>query len=419
MGSMGSNILENNRLRKNPRPGGWAGILRGVKSLVLGALRALWLSWKPLLAGILLALGIRAYVLDVYGVRKHSMEPTLHAQERGPSDKVAVFKLAYLFGRPERWNLCVFQREGEPQKIVKRVVGLPGEWIRIQDGDVWVGSKPGFLHLLRKTPEQVERVMVTLADQDVRPIQFPADTTWAFDASRWKALEGGLEALPPAGGRAELSFRGLLHGGYLGPDGEVRLSVLAVRDFGVELSWEALDPGATLVIRMEALGRVFRARVSRKGEEVLVEADGWEAMRVKYPPLSRGKPVKIRFLQADCRVFLWIAGKAFFKDIGPWPALPRRLHLGSRWNGLSLWVAGGKGRIRHLKVLRDLYYTDVQGGRHGTGRDPQYVGKDEYYVLGDNSPVSEDSRHYGPIPASDLIGRPVMIVLPLNRVRFL
>ena len=174
-----------------------------------------------------------------------------------------------------------------------------------------------------------------------------------------------------------------------------------------------------LEIRLEAIGRTFLAGISRKKGLIRVEGDGWEAMTVKYPMLARGRPVRIRFVQADCRVYLWVDGKPFFKDVGPWPSLPRRLHLGSRWNGLSLSVRGGRGRLSHVRVLRDLYYTDVQGGRHGTGRDPQYVGKEEYYVLGDNSSVSEDSRHYGPIPASDLIGKPLLIVLPVGRIRWL
>ncbi len=388
---------------------------RFLKSLAQG-IRA---TWKPVLAGVLLALVVRAYVLDIYGVRKHSMEPTLHAEERGPSDRVAVFKLAYLLHKPRRWDLCVFQKEGEPQKIVKRVVGLPGEWLRIEDGDVWVGPKPGFLHLLKKTPADLARVLVVLADQEVRPITFPADTTWAFDPALWRPEGKDVLALPPSEGAAKLSFRGLVHGGYLGPDGEVRLSVLAVRDFGAGLVWQALDPGSVLEIRLDAIGRTFSARVSRRPGEVRVEADGWEALVVKYPRLAEGKPVRLRFVQADCRVYLWVDGKPFFKDVGGWPSLPRRLHLGSRWNGLSLSVRGGRGRLSRIQVVRDLYYTDVQGGRHGTGRDPQFIGRNEYYVLGDNSAVSEDSRHYGPIPASDLIGRPLMIVLPLRRIRWL
>ncbi len=396
---------------------------KGLLRLLWGFLRNLGkgirASWRPILAGVLLALVVRAYVLDIYGVRKHSMEPTLHAQEQGPSDRVAVFKLAYLLHKPKRWDLCVFQREGDPQNIVKRVVGLPGEWLRIEDGDIWVGPKPGFLHLLKKTPAELSRVLVVLADQDLRPLTFPADTTWAFEPALWRPEGKALLALPPPGGAAKLTFRGLVHGGYLGPDGEVRLSVLAVRDFGASLEWEALDPGAVLEIRLEAIGRTFSARISRKEGEARVEADGWEALLVKYPRFAAGKPVRLRFVQADCRVFLWVDGKPFFKDVGAWPSLPRRLHLGSRWNGLTISVRGGRGRLGHLRVLRDLYYTDVQGGLHGTGRDPQYVGKDEYYVLGDNSSVSEDSRHYGPVPASDLVGRPLLIVLPLDRIRWL
>lgn len=57
------------------------------------------------------------------------------------------------------------------------------------------------------------------------------------------------------------------------------------------------------------------------------------------------------------------------------------------------------------------------GGMVRTGGDLVInLKEDEYFVMGDNRPASSDSRAWGPIRSSDIIGEVLLRAWPLNRV---
>jgi signal peptidase I len=48
---------------------------------------------------------------------------------------------------------------------------------------------------------------------------------------------------------------------------------------------------------------------------------------------------------------------------------------------------------------------------------PVKIPADEYYVMGDNRTDSEDSRYFGPIPKSLIVGRAIAVVWPLSHLK--
>lgn len=50
---------------------------------------------------------------------------------------------------------------------------------------------------------------------------------------------------------------------------------------------------------------------------------------------------------------------------------------------------------------------------------PQKLGKNEYWVMGDNRVNSSDSRYFGPVSRGDIIGPAFMVFLPLNTAHWL
>jgi signal peptidase I len=65
-----------------------------------------------------------------------SMQPNLHEGEYAIVDKIS-----YQLHPPERGDIIVFERQGQPD-LIKRVIGLPGETIEIRDGQVLINGLP-------------------------------------------------------------------------------------------------------------------------------------------------------------------------------------------------------------------------------------------------------------------------------------
>ena len=118
-------------------------------------------------AAILIAVLLRTFVVATYSIPSGSMEPTLQI-----GDRIVVNKLSYHLHGVDRGNIVVFTTPpnedcaGPPvADLVKRVIGLPGEIISLEDGRVYIDG--------RLLPEP-------FLPSDVRADNYPGPSTNAY-----------------------------------------------------------------------------------------------------------------------------------------------------------------------------------------------------------------------------------------------
>jgi hypothetical protein len=117
----------------------------------------------------------------------------------------------------------------------------------------------------------------------------------------------------------------------------------------------------------------------------------------------------------DRQVLLAVAGKLAFKPLSYVPAVE---HGPAPRRPVRFGAKGAAVEVSSLKLFRDVYYTDDPGRRAIDA--PVELKSDEYFVLGDNSPVSKDSRSWAEnvvLTNEMLLGKPLVVHLPSRKQR--
>ncbi len=86
-----------------------------------------------IIIAVALALLIHNFVFQIVRVDGPSMEPTLYTDER-----MAVTIFSYYFNSPQRGDVVVTKYPEDKRNFVKRVIGLPGETLKIENGKVYI-----------------------------------------------------------------------------------------------------------------------------------------------------------------------------------------------------------------------------------------------------------------------------------------
>lgn len=140
------------------------------------AARALF-DWV-LVVGIalLVAIGVRTFVLAHFQVEGSSMLTTLNE-----GDRVFVNRLSYRFGEPSRGDVVVLhQISGASERdLIKRVVALPGEEVAMRDCVVTIDGRE-----LVEPYLDPEVVTPARCGRNFDPVVVPEDSVWVMGDNR-------------------------------------------------------------------------------------------------------------------------------------------------------------------------------------------------------------------------------------------
>lgn len=339
-----------------------------------------------------------------------------------PGDRLLVDKNVFQLRSPRRWEVCVFRCPVDDSKpYVKRVIGMPGEAVQLQFGDAYANGE-----LLRKTQKQYRECRVPVFDQAFAP---PAGwgARWLVErlGSGKPAINAGADVLTGEGialdGTREplgLTYRNwnldseaeehftdwLAYNGTAWQRGGQD-----VHDFSVEYDLDVQSGSGTFALRLfdglDSVSVEFPV-----GGMATLGADGGERFSTGLT-LEAGKSYRVEFSFVDRRMSLSVNGKV----IAPAVDLPAD-DLANR-KGVTQPVQFGVSQasvlIRNFKIYRDVYLRS--DAANGTIK-PWQLGADEYFLCGDNSNNSKDSREWAipGVPERDFLGKPFLIHQPLK-----
>lgn len=423
------------------------GVVRETLWLVLGLLPVLSIAF------VVFHL-IRSHLLERYLVPSSSMEPTLHG-DPVDGDVVLVDKTAFWTRQPQRWDLVVLRNTADVEHghLVKRVVAMAGELVRLENGDVYAAAPGGAeLRLLQKPLTVARRMRQTWFDF---PTLREADVVRSLKSSASWTVSGDQLRLEP-GGASLSELQGLLveaeqrqrrtgqsqslslyvpghlstaepvTAAFLDSRGKLHRDPTPVRDVGLELEAVSQPGCAGVQLVIEYHDDYFACCYAPSGAVQLTrmgDVDAPLASGSAGAPLRAGQPIHLTFGYLDGRFFLEVDGAPVLeheRDLPAWIAGEERFPGGRVDNLLHVGVAGAPLHITRLRVFHDVHYDSLQAPV-GRGPEPYLVPEASLWLLGDNSRFSRDSRdpQIGAYPLADLVGRPLAVIGPWARMRWL
>ncbi|MCE5186144.1 MAG: signal peptidase I [Planctomycetaceae bacterium] len=357
-------------------------------------------------------------------------------------DRIFVLKSIYQFFMPNRWDVVVFKNPTNPRdNFIKRLIGLPNETVQISHGDIYING------VIARKPRRVqEELWMPVYLQDYRPPK-NAETADPSDTPN------GADALPNAGFVNEEGSGWQINDvSTLNDDSGKRHCMIyqtnnpndfrAIYSYNEEneytgkpmvsdlmISFYAAFKGPRTLVgaSLEKSGVLYSGYVDEEGAMVFERTapDGTvqELRRVLSKAPKRGQMERFEFADVDEELILrWGSRRAAY-DLTRDPETPSQPNVQSQPPAVRIF-AEGETELRHVALYRDTYYLGREGfAERATEDKPFTLKKDQFFVCGDNSNNSLDSRMWsiegignngstydkGVVPKDYMMGKAVMI----------
>ncbi len=358
-------------------------------------------------------------------------------------DRILVLKCLYQFRNPKRWDVAVFKDPQDPQtNIVKRLIAMPNESVEIIDGDIYING------VIERKPPLIQRELwIPVYNNNYQPVN---PDEGFFNRQRWQqplnnaGLSGwqvsesdptqfilddqssqiNLLAYNPStsnGFKAVYSYNDSSDYEKAPYCGDIMVKFSFLRTFDSKIGAE-----------LSKYGVKYRAFV--EGDKIIVAAvDNYETEVY----LAKGKMVfndetkvhHFSFANVDRLLICELDGSRLIFDLG---CQKSDLEIIKSDIAPQVNILGsGTIVVSNLAIFRDIYYTvneydSLSSLARGAYGQPFKLSSDEYFMLGDNSPSSYDSRWWeqqgrgnngetfraGCVPGEYLVGKAVFVYWP-------
>lgn len=328
-------------------------------------------------------------------------------------DRIWVTKAPYAVSDPRRWEVAVFKYPREADKnYIKRLVGLPGERVRIEHGNIY--TSPLGQHdfqIARKPPLKVRETLQAVYDNDyvlkeIIGLGWPA--RWApvdsAPAEKSRAATGWQTAedyrsftVQPTEQEAWLGYRHVVPGwddwetllqqnplpsnypirpqlisdftGYnaaapaienAAPD-PIALGLHWARDLSLSCEVEIRSPQGELLLELVEGGLAMHCRFDLATGVAKLSIDGLADYAPQANTAVRGPGThRLQFANVDDQLLLWVDGDLVeFKQPTTYAELPNDLPTAEDLRPVAIAARGADLKVSHLNIERDIYYTSM------------------------------------------------------------
>jgi len=89
---------------------------------------------KVVIISLAIIIPIRYFLIQPFYVKGASMEPNFQDHQY-----LIINEISYRFSDPQRGDIVVFRYPKDPRQFfIKRIIGLPGETVKVKDGKVYI-----------------------------------------------------------------------------------------------------------------------------------------------------------------------------------------------------------------------------------------------------------------------------------------
>ena len=361
-------------------------------------------------------------------------------------DRILVLKCIYQFFQPKRWDVVVFKNPAEPgQNFIKRLVARPGETVEIIDGDVYINGQ-----IARKPPKIQQELWLPVYDNDYQPVRPKIPNfnghQWRqpfrnTDGSNWDFNAAGqtVFTLESDADDVHTMYYDTKRGNDFGAQncaynpGRTHTKPPYCSDLMVRFYVNLSESQGIIGIGLSKYRRRYKAQVDAKGVMSIAQSDnGTEWMELDKSNIVQprlNEPVLVRFANIDHQLIFEYGDEKLTYDLGTSPDVSGTVN-GNIEPKVRIF-GSGKQTLSHIAISRDIYYTTPpqQAGKYcfATTGHPFKLEPNEYFVLGDNSPASHDSRLWsnkgvgingksvyrpGIVPHDYLVGKALFVYWP-------